>query len=169
MPQATSPAAVPQPRKPGDGLKPPKMAGTEEHDSARPKTVSLEVRAPPLPRIEGLIPLSTLVGRMAQHTYNGLTELIDTISSSGMSEGDKKAKIVEFALESRKHFIKLYVLVQWAKNAKQVHDVINITGWMKLQNHSFIDLPNYMHFMQRRMMNARWELNSGVWVINAEG
>jgi hypothetical protein len=157
MPQATSPAAVSQPRKQGDGFKVGKMAGQNQNDTAPPaKTVSLEVRAPPLPKIqEGFIPLSLLLGRLAQHSHNALQEMIDSISTPGMSEGEKKSRIVQYAMDQRNQFIKLYVLVQWARNADDVHNVIDLKAWMDMKLDTYRRVAENLFHIRRGLTNAR--------------
>lgn len=155
MPQATSPAAVPQPRKASDAYKNvTKKVGAEQ--PAQPKTVSLEVRAPSMQKIqEGFIPLSRLVGRLAQHSFNQLQEMVDSISSPGMSEGEKKKRIVDYTMGQREQFIKLYVLVQWAKNSEEVHEVINLKAWMDKQLQTYNRVAENLFYVRRGLANAR--------------
>ena len=157
MPQATSPAAVSQPHKQGDGFKSSKMVNQNQKGSAPPvKTVSLEVRAPPLPKIEqGFIPLSLLLGRLAQHAHNALVEMVDGIATPGMSDGEKKSRMVQFAMDQRQQFIKLYVLLQWAKHADSVHHVIDVKAFLDGKMRIYNVVAENLFHIRRNLTGAR--------------
>ena len=64
---------------------------------------------------EGLIPLSEIVTRLANYGYESLQNLAETMSS--LSGDQRRAKIFDTALETRRQFIKLLVLSMWASKA----------------------------------------------------
>jgi mediator of RNA polymerase II transcription subunit 14 len=102
------------------------------------RTAELEVRAPPLPKItQGFVPLSQLVNRLVQDSFNELQQMVESISSAGMSSEDKKARIINFAANTRKQFIKLLVLTMWANDAAAVSDVIDLKIWLDEQCRTF--------------------------------
>lgn len=94
-------------------------------------TSQLEVRAPPLPKVRlGYVPLSMLVSRLAQFSFNELESMLDTLASGGMSSEEKKQSIIEYALYTRKQFLKTLVLTAYATDAAAISNVIDLKAWL---------------------------------------
>ncbi|KAA8909469.1 mediator complex subunit MED14-domain-containing protein [Sphaerosporella brunnea] len=102
------------------------------------KRTEIEVRAPKLHKItQGFVPLQQLVNRLVQDSYNELQAMVESISSAGMSSEDKKARILNYAANTRKQFIKLLVLTMWANDAAAVSDVIDLKVWLDEQYRTY--------------------------------
>ena len=97
-------------------------------------TTQLEVRAPPLPKIKvGYVPLSLLVKRLVQFSFNELEMLLESISSSGASSEEKKSRIMQYVVYTRKQFIKALVLAIYAADAATVSEVVDLKAWLDSQ------------------------------------
>jgi mediator of RNA polymerase II transcription subunit 14 len=124
------------------------------------KRTELEVRAPPIPKItQGFVPLSQLVHRLVQDSFNELQQMVDTISSPGMSSEDKKARIINFASNTRKQFIKLLVLTMWANDAAAVSDVIDLKVWLDEQYRTFDAVVAVLMDIRKVTGRARYAVN----------
>jgi hypothetical protein len=130
---------------------------TVESTATQKKTTSLVVRAPPLPKItQGFVPLSLLITRLVQDSYNELQLMIDAIASGGMSSEQKKARITKYAISTRKQFIKLLVLILWAKDAGAVSDVIDLKSWLDTQHRVFESAVFVLSDIRRQIGLARY-------------
>jgi mediator of RNA polymerase II transcription subunit 14 len=109
-------------------------------------------------------PLSTLLLRVSQETYNALSETLQTMAdmpvaqhmNGGMSNGmashgasqenielnrRKKLLLMKFAQDNRAKFIKLLVLAEWGKKAsKDVAKLIDLYTWTWQQRGSMDDV-----------------------------
>lgn len=133
------------------------MTPTEEVAKAPTKpNTTLEIRAPPLPHITmGFVPLSLLINRLVQNSHNKLVELIDSLQSSGQSDGEKKLRIIDHMQETRKQFIKVLVLVTWAKNASAVSEVIDLKAYLDSRQDVFHKVVWNLYEVRRKMSYAR--------------
>ena len=112
---------------------------------------------------EGYLPLSRLITRLAQDTFNGMTETItemaemqpqqakvsgylNGVSSSQLAQSNvnKKTKLWDFAQDRRAKFIKILVLSQWARQAESVGKVIDLNYWMNVQKANYNDATNWI-------------------------
>ena len=112
---------------------------------------------------EGYLPLSRLITRLAQDTFNGLTEVITDMAdmqpnqskNSGYPNGvtsaqsaqvniQKKTRMWDFAQDRRAKFIKILVLSQWARQAEAVGKVIDLNYWMNVQKANYNDATNWI-------------------------
>lgn len=134
------------------------MTPTEEVAKAPTKpNTTLEIRAPPLPHITmGFVPLSLLINRLVQNSHNKLVELIDSLQSSGQSDGEKKLRIIDHMQETRKQFIKVLVLVTWAKNASAVSEVIDLKAYLDSRQDVFHKVVWNLYEVRRKMSYARY-------------
>lgn len=111
----------------------------------------------------GYIPLSRLISRLAQETFNNLTDVIDEISTPGASEAAshsgfssnqingnrvvdsrnsdilKRQRMLEWAQQRRDDFIKILVLSQWSRQAEQVGKCIDLNVWLGTQRRTYND------------------------------
>ena len=101
----------------------------------------------------GYLPLSRLITRLAQDTFNGLGEVINELADmqtpqlhstlpyangAGASQNSqisiqKKTRLWNFAQDRRAKFIKVLVLSQWSRQAEAVGKVIDLNVWMEDQ------------------------------------
>jgi mediator of RNA polymerase II transcription subunit 14 len=126
---------------------------------ARPPTPIevLEKELPPKSAFEDQIPLADIVDRLVQDAYSKLVELSDTYASSQLGHAfvfhrppgsysslavvcnslpgtplEARAKEIEhYATETRKKFLKAYVLSKWAKSADDVETSMVCCGLSK--------------------------------------
>jgi len=111
----------------------------------------------------GYIPLSRLISRLAQETFNNLTDVIDEISTTGAAEATnnsgfpsnqingnrgvdsrnsdilKRQRMLEWAQQRRDDFIKILVLSQWSRQAEQVGKCIDLNVWLGTQRRTYND------------------------------
>lgn len=129
---------------------------------AKKGTIDLEVRAPPLPKItQGFIPMSLLLKRLVQDSFNELQLMVEGISSPGMSSEEKKARIMKYATATRKEFIKLLVLAMWANDAAAVSDVIDLKAWLDNQFRVFDGVVEVLRSIRTATGRARYVGDGG--------
>lgn len=111
----------------------------------------------------GYIPLSRLIGRLAQETFNNLSDVIAEISTTGGSEAAsnsgfpsnqingnrvvdsrnsdilKRQRMLEWAQQRRDDYIKILVLSQWSRQAEQVGKCIDLNVWLGTQRRTYND------------------------------
>lgn len=56
--------------------------------------------------------------------------MLDTLASGGMSSEEKKQSIIEYALYTRKQFLKTLVLTAYATDAAAISNVIDLKAWL---------------------------------------
>ena len=144
-----------------------------------PSFAMAEVMSQLPPEIEhitfGYLPLSTLVARLVQETFNGLTDIINEMSDMQMPQAshytpfnnirpqingngsgnssqvnvEKKLRMLEFAQNRRAQFIKVLVLSQWSRQAEEVSKVIDTKLWLDGQRRTFEDAASWMGELKR--------------------
>ena len=188
-----------------NGMKDVKMGGKEngttymngDHGSANGtyvngvSTDALEIQRNPSPAMAdmvgqlppeiehitfGFLPLSTLVSRLVQETFNSLTEVINEMSDMQISQTshhapfnhagpqlngngtgnsqvniEKKLRMLEFAQNRRAQFIKVLVLSQWSRQAEEVSKVIDTKVWLDGQRRIFEEAAGWMGELKRIM------------------
>ncbi|KAG8699220.1 mediator complex subunit [Ceratobasidium sp. 395] len=72
----------------------------------------------------GQVPLGVAVSRIVQHAYAELGNMAETLPSQ--ADHDRKRHIFQYALTTRKGFVKMYVATKWADNAKAVQKCLDI-------------------------------------------
>ena len=85
-----------------------------------------------------LLPLAALVERLANNAYQTLQSLGEVLPS--FPNDVRKAKIFSTALELRKQFIKLLVIVRWSKDAEQLNRARNVVALLVDQQLSLIHI-----------------------------
>lgn len=125
----------------------------------------------------GYQPLSKLITRLVQETFNGLTDVINDLSEmqvtqlnnhaggshfnnhmngnghSNTSHGNsmKKLRLLNFAQDRRAQFIKTLVLSQWSRQAEEVGKVIDLKVWLDGQTRIFDDATLWMGELKRTL------------------
>ena len=131
--------------------------GTAASGTATSAIAERPLRAPSLTKItHGFVPLSLLVNRLVQDSFNELQVMVESISSSAMSSEDKKARIVKYAINTRKQFIKLFVLTVWSNDAGPVSDVIDLKAWLDNQFRVFDGMVTVLCDIRKTTGRARW-------------
>lgn len=116
---------------------------------------------PPLPHItQGYVQLKFLIGRMVQDSYNQLQMLIEVLADGNDTEGQKKARMVEYMLERRRQFIKVLVLTMWAKNAQAVSEVIDLKVYLDSRQDIFQRVVWNLYDIRQKMTYARYVWSS---------
>ena len=124
----------------------------------------------------GYTPLSTLVSRLVQETFNGLTDVINDMSEmspphtsqnappnhfhaqvngSGepsQSNVQKKLRMLNFAGDRRAQFIKILILSKWARRADEVGKVIDLNVWGRQRLQEYQDCIAWMGELKRRLV-----------------
>ena len=123
----------------------------------------------------GYLPLSTLIARLVQDTFNGLNNAIndswDIKTSSGSdstytsstkllmngenaaksieSNAQRKLRLLHFAQDSRARFIKILVLSRWSRQVESIGRVIDLKVWFDGQRRLFEDAISWMGELKR--------------------
>ncbi|KAL9597382.1 MAG: hypothetical protein Q9219_005191 [cf. Caloplaca sp. 3 TL-2023] len=143
-------------------------------DAARVKpTVTMESASRQLPpEIEhitfGYLPLSQLITRLVQDTFNGLTECVNDLSDLPLPslQGEetanamhvnrqKKLRLLNFAHDRRSQFIKILVLSQWSRQIESIGKVIDLRIWLENQRRLYDDACDWMGELKRIMQSER--------------
>ncbi|ODQ65180.1 MED14-domain-containing protein [Nadsonia fulvescens var. elongata DSM 6958] len=110
---------------------------------------------PPIPHItQNYIPLSHVINNFVQYTYSELQHILETLPSNG-SDDNKKMKLLEFIINSRKEFVKIYVLTKWAKVTKDISKCIDIVAWLNGQRNCFDNVINALYGIERTLGGAK--------------
>ncbi|KAK6458852.1 mediator of RNA polymerase II transcription subunit 14 [Scheffersomyces xylosifermentans] len=100
--------------------------------------------APPeIPHItNNIIPLSNVLKFYTQEAFKQITTLIENLSSTKDTADDsvRKKKFLELIISLRQDFIKIYTLVKWASNSKDVSKFIDLLNWLRMQEFYFEQL-----------------------------
>ncbi|KAG2734688.1 hypothetical protein G9P44_002694 [Scheffersomyces stipitis] len=108
------------------------------------KGYSAANRPPPeLPHItNNVIPLSNVLKFYTQEAFKQITTLVENLASTKDSEDDsvRKKKFLELIIALRQDFIKIYTLVKWAANSKDVSRFIDLLNWLRMQEFYFDQL-----------------------------
>ncbi|KAF8530531.1 mediator complex subunit MED14-domain-containing protein [Hysterangium stoloniferum] len=83
------------------------------------------------------VPLSEVLSRVVQDIYAELMTLADTLPSS--SDSARKRMLADFVVKHKKQVVKLFAVVQWARDAKDVQKCMNITAFLMEQNAQFVE------------------------------
>lgn len=116
----------------------------------------------------GYLPISGLITRLVQETFNGLTDVINDMFESRMPQVNgaaganisqaneqKKLRLLNFAQERRAQFIKILVLSQWSRQAESMSRVIDLKIWLDGQKRLFDDACNWMGELRRIIGSER--------------
>jgi hypothetical protein len=143
-------------------------------------TVNAKGEWPPeIPRVpaEGFFPLATMVSRAAQKCLIDMNEMIEELSKidipqqssssnsthghgyvNGATQGNqskenlyKKERILDFAHDKRRQFIKLLVISSWGRQAADVRKAIDIKVWLDNQMQLYAKAIDDVGQMKRRL------------------
>lgn len=112
------------------------------------------LQPPSIPHItENFIPLSVVVTKLVESTFTDLVNLLETLPAS--NDLTKKRKLFTFLIHSRQQYIKLLVLGQWAKNAKDISTVIDVVAWLNGQANCFSNVVMQLQMVKQGLGGAR--------------
>ena len=127
----------------------------------------------------GYIRLHTLISRLVQETFNGLTDVISDMSAMPVSQtthsapynnlhqhsngsGDisqanmqKKLRMLHFASDRRAQFIKILILSRWARQVEAVSKVIDLNFWLSNQIGQYNECCAWMGELKRKLLPIR--------------
>lgn len=98
---------------------------------------------PELPHVtNNIIPLSNVLRFYTQEAYKQLSRLIENLANTKTSESDiaRKKKFLEVIVSLRKDFLKIYTLVKWAQNSRDVSKLIDLLNFFRTQEFYFENL-----------------------------
>jgi mediator of RNA polymerase II transcription subunit 14 len=122
---------------------------------------------------EHYLPMSTMIARTAQICWNDLSSLVDQLSTQPVTQQssdpsrplygsannqsktnlDKKDRILTFAESQKAIFIKLLVLLQWAKNSDDVSKTVNLNYWLQNQRSLFFRVRDALAELKTEALN----------------
>ncbi|WFD07961.1 mediator complex subunit [Malassezia vespertilionis] len=94
-----------------------------------------------------LLPLGALVERFSNNAYQTLQSLADTDA--------RKEKLFTTAMELRKQFVKLLVLIRWSRDAEQLNKARNIVALLADQQWAHEDVFSGLTQVRKILPNAR--------------
>lgn len=129
----------------------------------------------------GYLPLSKLITRLVQESFNDLTQVINdmsamqipqqtqqgspnytnnhvngnTTAASSQINVQKKLRLLDFAQDRRAQFIKLLVLSQWSRQAGDVGKAIDLKVWLDKQKSLYDDAGGWMGELKRNLGPAQ--------------
>jgi len=123
---------------------------------------------------QGYLPLSRLITRLAQDTFNGLTEVINEMAEMELSQKNgvpqqngaglshasqvniqKKTRLWEFAHDQRAKFIKALVISQWSRQSEAVSKVIDLNSWMGTQKELYKQATSWVGELKRMSVDMK--------------
>lgn len=116
--------------------------------------VTLEQLLQELPLEDGgLVPLALIVERVTNTAYQMIQSLSDTLPS--LSSDAKRAKIFTTALELRRLFVKLLVIVRWTKDSDMLNRARNVVALLVEQQWAHEDAFSGLTQVRKILPNAR--------------
>lgn len=100
-------------------------------------------QVPPLVHItSNIIPLSNVLKYYSQESYKNLTIIIDSLSKSrdDVNDSNRKKAFLEVVISLRHDFIKIYTLVKWASNSKDLSKLIDLLNYFRSLDFTFDQL-----------------------------
>ncbi|KAK9494771.1 mediator complex subunit MED14-domain-containing protein [Lipomyces doorenjongii] len=135
----------------------------DDHDHPPPPGAQVVVKGqlnvadedfPPVPHIsENFIPLSVVVSRLVENTYSELVNILETLPAA--NDTTKKRKFLNFLVHTRQQYIKLLVLTQWSRNAKDISKVIDVVSWLSGQKNCFSNVVWALQAVKQDLGSAR--------------
>jgi mediator of RNA polymerase II transcription subunit 14 len=145
--------------------------GMAEDPATSPENVTSIIKAvsDPLPPeivhiTDGFFPLSRLMTRLAQDTYNGLEEIVNQLADMEPAQGNgiasnqpvdagllKKQKLFNWTQEQRQKYIKAMVISQWSKRAHEVSKVIDLHHYLARQRALYKEAVSWIGELKRQI------------------
>lgn len=116
---------------------PGKTTGTDTSSSMGVKQKDAKM-PPPIPHVElNQLPLSMLLRNLTTFAAKEISQFFKlNVHTGGKTPFEKKLELLNMILYLRNQFLKLYVLVKWAKTLKQnnFHTLIDLLNWFRSTN-----------------------------------
>lgn len=89
-----------------------------------------------------IIPLSNVLKFSSQEAYKQLTTMIENLAETSENGEDikRKREFLHLIVGLREDFVKIYTLVKWAANAKDIGKLIDLLNWFRQQEFYFESL-----------------------------
>ena len=100
-----------------------------------------------------MVPLSEIIMRLTSHLNKELHEILETLSS--LPDLAKKRKLLEYLRVTRERICRLFVLVQWARWAKDMKIASDVRFYLSGQRHCFLNSVRSIEAMHRQLSFAR--------------
>ena len=124
----------------------------------------------------GYVPFHTLISRLVQETFLGLTDAINEMSEipihqsshepmnhvnsltnreTGSGNVQKKLRMLNFTSDRRAQFIKILILLRWAQRAEAVGKVIDLNVWLNTRLQEYRDCISWIGELKRMLVPLR--------------
>ncbi|KAA1089323.1 mediator complex subunit [Puccinia graminis f. sp. tritici] len=100
-----------------------------------------------------LVPLQFVIQRTIAQVFNEL-QILSQISPN-LEDYDRKKRVIDFVVHSRRQLIKLLVLVKWSSNSVPVHKIMSIVAFLQRQNSQFERNVNILKASKESFHSAR--------------
>ncbi|KIO18827.1 hypothetical protein M407DRAFT_11687 [Tulasnella calospora MUT 4182] len=77
---------------------------------------------------EGQLPFTQILDRIVQDAYANLTELAEVMPS--FSDRERKTRLIQYAVNTRKQIIKVYAISKWARVADDVQKALDVMTFL---------------------------------------
>lgn len=108
--------------------------------------------------INNIIPLSNVLKFYTQEAYKQLKRLMENLASSKESDVIRKKQFLKLIVSLRQDFIKIYTLVKWAQNSKDISKLIDLLNYFRGQEFFFeqlsIGINELNHFSGAKLPNS---------------
>lgn len=102
-----------------------------------------KVKSPPeIPHISNnILPLSNILRFYTQDAYKQLVTAIENLASTkDDTDSVRKKLFLAVIISLREDFIKIYTLVKWSTNSKDIGKFIDLLNWLRIQESQFEQL-----------------------------
>lgn len=100
-----------------------------------------------------LIPLQIVIQRTIAQVFRELQLVAET--SPSLDDFERKKRVIDFVIHSRRQIIKLLVLVKWSANAGPTHKIMSIVGFLQRQNQQFERTVDILKASKNSFYSAR--------------
>ncbi|GJJ06661.1 hypothetical protein Clacol_000856 [Clathrus columnatus] len=99
------------------------------------------------------IPLGEILSRVVQDVYAELATLADTLPSS--SDAARKRMLADFVVKHKKQVVKLYAVIKWAKDARDIQLCMNIVTFLLGTNMQLQEVTNALELAKTSLAPAK--------------
>ncbi|KAG0144758.1 hypothetical protein CROQUDRAFT_659573 [Cronartium quercuum f. sp. fusiforme G11] len=100
-----------------------------------------------------LVPLQVVIQNTIAQVFKELQIVAET--SPSLDDFERKKRVIDYVIHSRRQIIKLLVLVKWSANAAPTHKIMSIVGFLQRQNQQFERTVNILKASKDSFYSAR--------------
>ncbi|MBW0464665.1 hypothetical protein O181_004380 [Austropuccinia psidii MF-1] len=100
-----------------------------------------------------LVPLQFVIQRTIAQVFNELQMLAET--SPTLDDFERKKRVIDYVIHSRRQIIKLLVLVKWSSNSSSVHKIMSIVEFLQRQNRQVERTVDILKASKQNFYSAR--------------